>query len=358
MRHSEKIKKLIERYRMHLIKAGLVAVLIELCGVMFGPFRLIGLDYDGSWIITVLSLSLIPFFILVYWEMHATSGMIQHLVKRMRLDQNGISEFEQAMGLLNQTHSQTTELTLQLQDRALTRWVDSLTRICHAAPKLISLLLIQTALMVLLVVLCQMQLPIINTESFHLPLEDVQAISPSSDIQNQTPPFDQVAHDLLALRNLLMQADDMMTDVQWDDLLQQINALWQSIKTQWQAMASQSDAQMLSLQSDANLPVTTKVSLQSSSWRQTAMASITSDIKALARRGANFDGPGVLSTGQSTTQADDAATTARGLYHEYQLQQDATSNDAQRRLQTVPPAYRQAVGAYLMGSQDPNVKGP
>jgi hypothetical protein len=261
----------------------------------------------------------------------------------MRLNPEESDTFIQAMGLLNtKQESQAAILTVQLRNRVLEPWVDRVSRTCNVGRKIMLAIGLQLSLIALLVFLpIASSLP--QTISFSDFLNTMETLAPTAnDTQQSNTQINQLAHDLLALRQMLEQFDATLSLNQHQELLARINAAWQSIKQQWQAIMSPSE----SMHAHSALPLADSKTLADEAWRDATIKSLSTDILQLARRGARFDGPGMASHGNASAPAR-AAQQAEGRYHEYQPSDKAAGQTDTRRLQEVPPVYRQAIGSYL-----------
>jgi hypothetical protein len=104
-----------------------------------------------------------------------------------------------------------------------------------------------------------------------------------------------------------------------------------------------------SLQSASHLPLSGLRSLQSKVSRQALTDALDQDIQTLARMGVRFDGPGMTSHGKAIPLEMPAANPAEGRYHEYiASDEQANAGEMSRRLEQVPPRYRQTVARYLV----------
>lgn len=344
---AQQLRKVIRSYHLTLVRSALWSTVL----LFVAALRLRQLNAMSD--LYLFLGGAIGWLILVLWELFATNKPVKHLARRLRLDSEQTSTFTQDMGLLNHDPSDESTLTMQLRDRALASWVEPVRRVCCVGWWAAGLLVIQAVLVgaLWLVHRPQSQPP----EFVDHTSQRGQADNPLADTQRPSSTMNQLAHDLLQMRDALKQSDATRTDTQSQQLMDQLNALWQQIQSQLASASMTADQ----LQSSTSMPISKSQSLQSERWRKRLEEALTDDITTLARQGARFDGPGMISRGTADQLPNPQATPAQGRYHEAMKPGDLTANSStDRRLLNVPLQYREAVARYFAGKIVTDNKGP
>lgn len=360
MSHQQTITDTIKRYRKHLFIAVVTTLIVENIALMFGLAQLHH-QWNAVLIYLLVSISLLPLMIIVTWERCAASNIHTHLARRLKLKPQQTIEFEQSMGLLQSDSQNVSIFTRQLLDRALLPWLVPITQACLIKGKLIVLITVQLISVVLLIMVCHLQNSETQSAAMTFPKDTINSEihEASNDTQIQPSVKDALAFDLLAMRNQLDSITDEMSDAQLQQVTQQLNTLWQGITTAWQTLAQNQQVSDTQPQIASHMPMTGTQSLSSNVMRKAMADSLTKDINTLAKLGARFDGPGMISRGKSNQADNIAATDAQGRYDEYiDRKYDVTTKSVDRQMNQVPPAYRKAVAAFMAGTADSSNKGP
>ncbi|MAX27719.1 MAG: hypothetical protein CMJ19_24760 [Phycisphaeraceae bacterium] len=309
----------------------------------------VGFTFSFSLMISMawFVLAILPTCLLVKLMRDEMTKPVVVIARRLKLTVKQTQDLRLVMGLLHSPIDDANAFEDALRDRVLTRWQEPLSKAYKVSWIVITVLVFQSALLASMVVF---HVSMLDETSPTLPtvIATENADETSTDVQQGVTPTDQIATELLRMQQRLKMISQTTTDEQLQAIEEQLNQLWQRISVIASDAAATDMPVQSQLQTASHMPLSGVRSLQSQSLRQTLSESLGEDIQTLARLGARFDGPGIISRGKAEQIPTDAANPAKGRYHEYTDKLPSSSSDTvTRRIEQVPPRYRQAVARYL-----------
>ncbi|MFG0249372.1 MAG: hypothetical protein ACF8OB_10835 [Phycisphaeraceae bacterium JB051] len=297
-------------------------------------------------------LAILPACLLVKLMRDEMAQPVVLIARRLTLTEEQTQDLRLAMGLI---HSQTENANAfedTLRDRVLARWQEPLSKAYKVGwiPKV--LLFFQSVLL-----LGMMGYHVFKPAEISPALPNViaseNAVESSADVQQGPTTTDAIAAALLRMQQQLELITQATSDEQLQKLEDQLNQLWQGVEALDSDTVAADMQAKPQLQTASHMPLSGARSLQSQALRESLSESLAQDIQTLARLGARFDGPGMISGGASQQIPTTAANPAEGRYHEYaDNPASGLSDTVTRRIEQVPPRYRQAVAKYLAGLQN------
>ncbi len=348
---ASQIQRLIQRDR----RIHCVALLMSF---LFMALAAIGLDELGTPDLyqTILAFAVtVPFLVLAFWYVGTLKNWVRSFGCRMQLSESKFETFVENMGLLSACDKNASALTNTLQNRVIVPWIPQVRRICWVR-KLIILMLVCIQLICLTVIgftfFSQSHL-----KQTVIVVPQNSTVIASTDTQQTSSTMDQLAHDLLQMRDQLDAITEQVSDDQLQQVISLVNETWQGINVRLDSMPANDQSQFGQLESARSLPITKGQSIKSASARKTLRDALTKDINTLASQGARFDGPGMISQGQSNVPDTSAAKGAQGRYDELvDRGNSSTALPVNRRMEQVPPSLRKAITRYLAGQTDAQKK--
>ncbi len=339
------IKQCFERYakRMALILLCSLNMMIFTAACTF--------SFPMSLWLVVFVLAILPTCLLLMIFRIEMKNPIGFYARRLKLTEEQTQELRLAMGLLNWESENANAFEDTLRDRVLTRWQESLTRACKVGwvPKVLLLL---HGVLLLSMIVFHLSKQRDTPPDLPIVIASENAVESSTDVQQGPTRIDAIASALLRMQQQLEMISESTSDEQFQELQEQLNQLWQGIHAMDSDAAAEIPVQS-QLQTASHMPLSGSRSLQSQALRESLSESLAQDIQTLARMGARFGGPGKMSRGQSHQIQTPAANPAEGRYHEYTGKlTPGLSDTVIRRIEQVPPRYRQAVARYLADLQE------